>query len=54
MKKFMRALSDWSFRYIEAWWLIFLSPIWFPVWLTIKIKRWEEKVDAEYKETFGD
>ena len=50
----MKNILDWGFRYMLAWWLIILSPIWLPIYLAVKIKRWEEKVDAEYKKEFPD
>ena len=40
-------IFDWVTDYFAAWYLIILSPIWFPFWLAHKIHKHEVKQRAE-------
>lgn len=50
-KPFWWVCLDWFTTYWFAWSLIFLSPLWFPIWLTIKIHRYGEKARKEEEES---
>lgn len=40
MKANLVRLNDWLFRYMLAWCVILLAPLWYPVKLAAKIKKW--------------
>jgi hypothetical protein len=40
-------LLDWVSDYIGAWFLIILSPIWFPFWLAHEIHKENAKIREE-------
>jgi len=40
-------LFDYFADYLGAWCLIFVSPVWFPIWFAVKIHKSNEKLRKE-------